>query len=118
MLKLTFVIRKRADISADEFRRYWWEQHGPLVASLKDDLRIARYVQVHTTSAPIQRPGGLEEPHDGVAELYWESTADFEAVGASEAGRAAGRKLVEDEAKFIDFARSSIAIGEERVVIE
>jgi len=29
MIKLVYVIRKRADVSAEEFHDYWLHKHGP-----------------------------------------------------------------------------------------
>jgi uncharacterized protein (TIGR02118 family) len=118
VIKLTFVIYRRPELSVEEFHRYWQEQHGPLIQSYKDTLRIRRYVQTHTLRPGPRRPGGMGEPHDGVAELWWESLADFDAAVTSEEARLAARVIVEDESKFIDFTRSSIALAEEIVFVE
>ncbi len=117
MIKMTYVVRRKPGMSEEEFHRYWWEQHGPLVASVKEPLHIRRYVQVHTIADAGRRPGGMQEVHDGVAELWWDSREELAAASATEEGRRASALLAEDEARFIDFKRSSIAIAEERVVI-
>ena len=31
MIKLVYVIRKRADVSEKDFHEYWLKTHGPLV---------------------------------------------------------------------------------------
>jgi uncharacterized protein (TIGR02118 family) len=118
VIKLTYVLRRRPELSEEEFHRYWYEVHGPLVRSVKDVLRIKLYVQVHTIAEGGRRPGGMQEVHDGIAELWWDSMEDLRAPRETEEGRAAARLLAEDEAKFIDFSRSSIAIAEERPIIE
>ncbi len=33
MLKFVYCVRRRPDISLEEFRKYWLEHHGPLVRS-------------------------------------------------------------------------------------
>ena len=48
MIRLTFLLRRKPDLSAAEFYRYWLEEHGPLVASHAKRLNALRYVQVHT----------------------------------------------------------------------
>jgi hypothetical protein len=47
MIKLVFTLRRREDMTREEFQSYWREQHAPLVARHADALRIRRYVQVH-----------------------------------------------------------------------
>ena len=32
MIRLTFVLRRKPDLSREEFQEYWRRQHGPLVA--------------------------------------------------------------------------------------
>jgi uncharacterized protein (TIGR02118 family) len=122
MLKLIFCLRRQAHLSRSEFQRYWREVHGPLVRQQAAVLRIRRYVQAHTLSDPLNdalRAGrGSDEPFDGVAELWWESRADFEAAVGSEQGSGASRILFEDERRFIDHARSPLFITEEHAVID
>src|SRR5271156_3033853 len=82
----------------------------PLVRSVKDALRIRRYVQTHTLSTPLNEriaaSRGAPEGYDGIAELYWDSLDDLAALATSEAARQAGKLLLEDERKFIDLSRS------------
>src|SRR3989442_887671 len=94
MLKLVFPLRRLPTLSREEFQRYWYETHGPLVRRYAKALRIRRYVQLHTLDDPInaalQASRGAEEPYDGVAELWWESREDLErALGALARDRAA-----------------------------
>src|SRR5437773_1346783 len=116
MIKLTFVVRRREDTEPEEFHRYWRDEHGPLVRSFQAVLGIRRYVQVHRLDTPLNEllrdSRGALEPFDGVAELWWD---DLEALAASSTpeGIAAGRTLLEDEARFIDLSRSSLWLGEE-----
>jgi len=121
MIKLVYCLRRQAHLSHEQFQRYWWETHGPLVREHAAALAIRRYVQVHTLDGPINdalRAGrGTGEPFDGVAELWWESAQDLAAASASPAGQRAVAALLEDERRFIDFARSVVWVGEERVVI-
>jgi uncharacterized protein (TIGR02118 family) len=121
MLKLIFCLRRQPKLSRAEFQRYWREVHGPLVRQHATVLRIRRYVQAHTVEDALNdalRAGrGSDEPFDGVAELWWESRADFEAATASAAGAAASRALFEDEQRFIDHARSPLFVTEEHTII-
>jgi len=91
MIRLVFALRRLPGMSLAEFQDYWVNRHGPLVAGFATDLKIHRYVQTHR-----------------VAELWWETEDLLEANMASEAGRAAGAALLEDERKFIDLPNSPL----------
>jgi len=121
MLKLTFCLHRLPHLSREQFQRYWLEKHGPLVRSFSGVLRIQRYVQMHTTSTPynaaLQESRGGPSEYDGVAELWWNRLDDIIAAVATDAGRAAGLALLEDERKFIDLARSPLFVGEEHELI-
>lgn len=119
MIKLTFVLRRLPRLSREEFQTYWFETHAPLVASVRDALRIRRYVQTHSLPAEVsenlrQARGGAEG-YDGVAQLWWDSFEDM-AKAAPQAAAEAGRLLLEDERKFIDLPNSPLWWGEEKVI--
>jgi uncharacterized protein (TIGR02118 family) len=107
MLRLTFLVRRLPELTREEFQHYWRTNHGPLMASFSHDLDVLRYVQCHTTdddhSRLWGRRGEMEEPYDGVAEVYWESKAAFLAATSSKAGRAAGAAMLADERNFMDL---------------
>lgn len=118
MLKTVYVLRRKQGMTAEEFQRYWREVHGPLVRKYGAILGLRRYVQVHTRLPEGERRtdplrGNMQEPFDGVAELWFDPAA---ATGTEEERRAAVRALAEDEAKFIDFTRSAIWRAEEVVM--
>ena len=119
MIKLTFCLRRLANLTREQFQDYWFNKHAPLVAKHREVLRIRRYVQMHTGSdainATIAASRGAPEPFDGVAELWWDSIDDIATNDSAEA-RAAGLTLLEDEPKFIDLARSPLFFGEEKTV--
>ena len=121
MIKVIFCLRRRDDLSVEEFQRYWREVHGPLVEQHREALRIARYVQVHTDHGRLtERLGGFRgaaEPFDGVAEIWYESREALSEIGKTPEGRAASQMLLEDEGKFVDLKRSCIWVGEEVEVI-
>lgn len=100
-------------MSLAEFQDYWRRKHGPLVAGFAEDLNILRYVQTHTfedgsNEAAQKARGNMEAHYDGVAELWWSTEAELEAALASDAGRAAGVTLLEDETQFIDLPQSPL----------
>ncbi len=113
MIRLTFLLRRKPNLSLAEFQQYWRNNHGPLVAKHAATLNILRYVQVHTVEDPINEQlagarGKMEPPYDGVAELWWTTRDALVASFGSAAGEAAGRELLEDEMKFIDLPNSPL----------
>ena len=122
MVKLVFVIRRREDLSAEEFHRYWLEEHGPLARSLLEPLGARRYVQTHELAsdlnAALAATRGTAPAYDGLAEIWWDSVEALVAATTSEEGRHANEVLQEDEARFIDFERSSLFLAEEHPIFE
>jgi uncharacterized protein (TIGR02118 family) len=123
VIKLVFCLRRRAELSREEFQRYWRETHAPLVRERGAALGIRRYVQVHTlppgTSAALAASRAVEdEEFDGVAELWWDSLEALAAAAATAEGRRAGAELLEDERRFIDLPRSPIFLAVEHVVLD
>lgn len=120
MIKLTFVLNRRPEFTRETFQAYWFDHHAPLVASVRETLRIRRYVQLHSLpladSEPLRATRGGPEGYDGVAQLWWDSLADMAAIASEPDAVEAGRLLLEDERKFIDLSRSPLWWGEERVI--
>ena len=119
MIKLTFCLMRRPEFTREAFQAYWFDNHAPLVASVRETLRIRRYVQLH--SLPVEASATLRiaragpEGYDGVAQLWWDSLEDVLGNTHPDA-QSAGQLLLEDERKFIDLERSPLWWGEERVV--
>ena len=119
MIRLTYLLRRKPDMSRAEFQKYWREVHGPLVASHAHTLNMLRYVQVHTILEDDQNEqlpgarGKMEKPYDGVAEVWWTSHDSAASAHESPKGQAAAQELVEDEAKFIDLPNSPLWLAYE-----
>jgi uncharacterized protein (TIGR02118 family) len=79
MTKLVVLLNKRADLSREEFRRYWREVHGPLGAKMPG---VRKYVQNHALADGA--------PFDGFAEMWFDDTAAMQAALASSESAAAG----------------------------
>ncbi len=122
MIKLVYVVHARDDVTPGEFHRYWLEEHGPLVASLAEDIRARKYVQSHTIDSPLNQAlvdsRGMAPIHQGITEVWWENLEELQTALSSPEGTQAAARLVEDEAKFIDFTRSTIFLTEEHTVFE
>jgi uncharacterized protein (TIGR02118 family) len=121
VVKLIFALRRRPDLSREEFQRYWLETHGPLVRSYADALKIRRYVQVHTLPDEVQTAlrasRNAPEPYDGVAELWYDSLDAIADAVSTDEGREASIALLEDERRFIDHEHSPLWFSQEHEVV-
>src|SRR5437762_12733470 len=115
MVKLGFCLTRLPHLSRGEFQRYWRERHGPLVRESAKALGIRRYVQAHTLDTPLndalRRGRGGPEAYDGVAELWLASLEALAADGGTPEGKAAGRRLVEDERTISDPAPAAVLLA-------
>jgi uncharacterized protein (TIGR02118 family) len=122
MIKLVYVIARRADVPAAKFYDYWRNTHAPLVAKHAKTLRLRKYVQSHTLDVPAYdgawQVRGMKPPVAGITEVWWDSVEDLQQAYATAEGAAAGQELADDEAKFIDFANSHIYLTQEHVIFD
>jgi uncharacterized protein (TIGR02118 family) len=122
VVKLSFPLRRRSDLSLGDFQRTWRQDHAPLVEKHREALRIRRYVQIHRFDDPLNEAlrasRGGPEPFDGIAELWWDSLEDLQAAIATPEGAAAGAALLEDERRFIDLQRSPLWLSREHVIFD
>jgi uncharacterized protein (TIGR02118 family) len=120
MIKFVYCVRRRPEMSVEQFRKYWLENHGPLVRSYAKALRAKRYVQSHTLDSPLnlaaQQPRGTATPYDGITEVWWDKAEDLIAALSSPEGQKANQILSEDEGRFCDLPRCSVFFTEEHTI--
>lgn len=115
MFKIVFCCRCKPETSLEGFHRYWLDKHGGCVESVRKALpSMTRHVQNHTEAGAmtdsLRASSGTDEPYDGVAEIWVEMTMEGDDPAATAMAR-----LLEDENKFVDMARSSVFATEEHV---
>ncbi len=120
MIKFVYVVRRRPEVSPEDFRKYWLEKHGPLVRSQAKALRAKRYVQSHTLDLPLnqiaQQIRRSQPPYDGITELWWDSMEDLIAAAQTPEGQQANLTLAQDEARFCDLPNCSVFFTQEHTV--
>ncbi len=120
MIKLVYCLRKRADLSTEQFRRYWLEQHAPLVHRCAQAICARKYVQSHTIAPELnelfRQSRDLAPAYDGITEIWWDDTDALKAGMSTEEGQAAQRALLEDESRFIDHKQSRVFMTEEHLI--
>ena len=101
MTKAIFMLYRRPDMSGDEFRDYWRNTHGPIVAKMPG---LKKYVQ---NQALMTEEG--EPPVAGIAEVYFDSVEDMQDALSSPEGEAA----LADLPNFTDAEKTTTVIVEE-----
>jgi hypothetical protein len=122
MIDVIMCIRRRADVPAEDFRRYWLEEHGELVKKSATTIGAVRYVQHHTLDTGLEEivqssRGAPADRFDGIAVVTFDSLDDMATKGAEPDALAAAEALLADEATFIDHERSLIWFAEHHDVL-
>jgi uncharacterized protein (TIGR02118 family) len=102
VLKVFSLIKRREDLSLEEFRAWALEQHAP---KGKDLPGLRRY------SMSVVEADDPDLPYHAVSELYFDDEEAFKAAFASDAGKAAGADVAAHAA-----ARVRLVTREERVI--
>jgi uncharacterized protein (TIGR02118 family) len=121
MIKIAFCLRRLSRLTHEEFLRYWYETHAPLIQKHQKVLRIVRYVQLHADLSALSDRlrvfRNSPEPFDGLAEIWYESHEALETLGKDPEARKASRELLEGEKRFVDLSQSPIWAGVEKEII-
>ena len=94
MIKRFVILRRKPDMSIDEFRKYWRTIHGPLIGRIPG---LKRYVQYHVSS---EITDDTDAPIDGIAELWFESADAQKRAYATPEYQA----VVEDEPNLFEMS--------------
>lgn len=113
MIKLIVAVRKRADMSVEEFQQHWRTRHAPLVKNNAATSKYVRkYVQCHTR---LDQYADGEVAFDGTAELWFDSVADKDAFFSDPDYL---RDVQPDEERFADMSRTVFFVTEEEFVLD
>ena len=116
MIKFMQCIRRKPQLSAAEFRRYWdrykevWVELGRLSKATRMATSLGLEIDHNTT---VQLARGTREPFDGVLEVWW---ASGEHVNQCLQDPVLKDKLVsmrQLQEEFIDLASSSFFFASE-----
>ena len=105
MVKVILLLHRRADMSIDEFRRYWHERHRPLVEQLPGLRRLV-------LNDVLPGPDGTTSACDGIAEDWFDSLETMQAAFASPEAQAVSADVV----NFLDLSRFQLLMVTEQEV--
>ncbi|MBN1848544.1 MAG: EthD domain-containing protein [Deltaproteobacteria bacterium] len=114
MIKIFGLLKKKSDITMDEFRQRWYVDHASLarkVIPYDIDSPCRRWVQNYA----VNLGGKKDPPFDAIGETWWD---DFEAIKrwADWYEGDDGKVLRDDEDRFLDKSRRVILVTDEQIV--
>lgn len=108
MIKAIVLMRKRPELSREDFIAYYEQRHVPLVG------KLAGFPTAYRRNFPIPGdPMGKNDDRadfDVVTELEFASREEMQAWRQRLLGDDGGKTLAEDEARFLDRASTRMVI--------
>lgn len=116
MINVVYCMRRRADLTLQQFLDHWAKVHAPIVTRNLEVLRLAGYQRVeprtHEMSPQIERRSISQAPYDGIAILTWASEADLRLSLSDPQALDVQRELARDERLFVDATNSCRWVAE------
>ncbi|MFB8388297.1 EthD domain-containing protein [Microbacterium sp. NPDC055910] len=103
--KVMVLLTKRADLTREQFIRYYEDHHVPLVRRLLPSIGEYRRNYLDTTTGARQTPPP-DLGFDVVTELWFEDDAAWEKFRSDLQSPEVTAVLAEDEANFLDRTRN------------
>ena len=113
MVKVIAMMKRKPDITPEEFARYWYEEHAPLgFELLPDEIEVRGYVQNYT----VRNPGDIEPDFDGLVEFYLDDMPAFQRWFSFFTSDAA-KRMRGDEQNFMDSSTVKVLVMREQIVV-
>ncbi|MHB8566203.1 MAG: EthD domain-containing protein [Nitrososphaerales archaeon] len=96
MIKVVRFVKRRKDLTREQFKEYWLKQHSKL-ETLPQASPVKKIVATFFTDKSL--PPGIEPPFDGIAELYYETIEDVKRPSAERV-----KQMRADESNFVDLS--------------
>lgn len=108
MIRLIHCIRKREDLSLEDFRQYWQSpEFDLLIRRTATFFGARRYAKNATLAVDVNlwivEERNVKVPFDGVIEYWWDNAAHLLSISHSSSARALRDDMVNFQMKFIDL---------------
>jgi EthD domain len=104
MIKLTFLFKRKPDMTPEQFRDHYENRHVPLALRLLP--YFSDYARNYIRHDLAYRPAGLGVDNapefDVVTEVTFATAADYDLMMKQLAEPAVSRQIIEDEERFMD----------------
>lgn len=112
MIKLIGLLKKKAGVSTEDFRRYYETKHAPLVQRtlpVGGDYRRNYPYLIRVEGKEVEG----EPEFDAIAEMWFADDAAYEAFAQAMRDPAVRAAIVKDEEQFLDRSATRILMVEE-----
>jgi hypothetical protein len=112
MITLNYLVRRKSDVSFEDFKTYWMDQHALHSLKVVPGLGVRKYTKCETmhgddvNTAVQEMYGTSSDSYDFVDQMVIKDLEDFKAGLADEQTKSALLALHEESADYVDYARS------------
>ncbi len=112
MIRFINCIKRRKDVSIDDFRKYWnsreFEDLLQQVVDITKPESVSRNLTLDVdANLMIREERGSREPFDGIIEFWWQNGSELMDLYNSEAAREIRKKILAFQKQFVDLSESS-----------
>lgn len=110
MIRLISCIRRREDISPEEFRNYWnseeFEQLIERLAEIAEAKAVSKNLTLQVAvNEQIMAERGSSEPFDATLEFLWVNAAELMEKTSTPEALAVREEMIEYQKQFADISR-------------
>lgn len=117
MITMIVYVKRAKGMTREEFSKYWFDNHAPLVLGTPEFMRhVRKYIQYHYAPGEAEAGslfGDIADDYDGVGEIWFDSR---EAMNAALNEPVYLKNVKPDEHRFIDLDNCLSFVAEERVI--
>lgn len=113
--KILLFMKRRPDISVEEFRDYYETRHAPLAQ--KYSRGIVRYIRRYIDPLPHPETGAFTDGPDVITELWFDDEKVYRGTLAYLTSSLMPDEIIEDEKNLFDRSSFRIATVVERETI-
>lgn len=110
--KILLFMKKRADISTEQFRDYYENNHAPLCE--KYSTAVTRYIRRYIDPQPHPETGAFEDGWDVITELWFDDEELYQGTLGYITTSIMPDEVIEDEKNLFDRSSFRIATVVER----
>ena len=101
MFKAIILLKKKTNVSSEEFSNWWLKHHSPKASKLPNIRKLCFNLVISDG----------DQEFDGIAEQWFDSQSDFESAYASEIGK----EVAADSMSNV-FKRDRLFVNEHQIV--
>ena len=119
MIRLISCLKRRDDVTAAEFRRYWtdaaFDELITRIVALTGAERCAKNLTLGVKANDLlMQERSLAEPFDGIIEFWWHDAAHFDELFNNEERKALMQEMRAYQRQFTDLSNSVSFFTESR----